>query len=464
MKRREFIEKVLVVGGLACIQPWQLLKMLNVKSIADAQRIVEQWDVEAEASPLTKNYVTNAGTVLCDSRISALILSQQTGGNGTWQVSNNVDPLFLKDGATNVLKIDVTGGSQASTYVLDWVINTTLLPIGNFTFPYHISSILSGWSVDVLVAETSSYANRYIYGGSSTFPNDVQRIGWNFVVLDRATPTSTVGSPNPANTFQRVRIQLQSPANQSGTFYIGPVKINRRTRPKVVFTFDHAYTSHYTVAYPYLAARGLVGSIAVQTGGSNAPGTANNVTVAQLLEMQRVGWSMHSHSVNHPDLTSMSVSEAISEMRTAQETLDTWRLTSGKKHVMYPGGTTNDAIDAGMITLGYTSGSTTVDTVEKIWDGLVQPMRVRRQNADSTITIGTMRSRIDSAIKYGACIVFYTHDIVNGVVDQNDMEIATFQSLVDYAYRYHSGNVLDIVSMTEFINSFQTVRKQKHAV
>ena len=275
--------------------------------------------------------------------------------------------------------------------------------------------------------------------------------------MDRNRPSSTTGVPSIGNTFTRIRLQLQLPAGQTGTLYLGPLSINRHNRPKIVFSFDDQDASQYSEGFAYLNARNLVGSACVQTSIVDG---GTGVTLANLQEMRAAGWSFHNHSVNHPNLTGLSIADATANMRQAQDWLDDKGFRYGRGTVVYPNGATNDAVDEAMQALGYRFGCITRGQVEKYWDGLAFPMRIDRQATDVGVSLSTLTSRVDDAITFGGGVVFYTHAILGGATGSNTLT-ATWRGLVDYVKRLHDANVLDVVTLQGFIDGLSGARPRR---
>lgn len=73
---------------------------------------------------------------------------------------------------------------------------------------------------------------------------------------------------------------------------------------RLTITFDDGWKSAYTRGLPTLTAYGLVGNIAVVTEAVDY--WEGFLTLAQLRELHDAGWSMVSHSVDHPDLTTLT--------------------------------------------------------------------------------------------------------------------------------------------------------------
>ena len=81
---------------------------------------------------------------------------------------------------------------------------------------------------------------------------------------------------------------------------------------RLTITFDDGWESAYTRGFPTLQAHGLKGNVAVVT--ESVDYWEGFLTLAQLRELRDAGWSMVSHSVGHPDLTTLTETELESEL------------------------------------------------------------------------------------------------------------------------------------------------------
>lgn len=407
---------------------------------------------------MAQNYQVRPGTLWLDSQVSALTVNAKgNGGTAVVTCTDNTDPAYIRPvGNAKSLKLDVTTGGTQTFWNMDWVINESLAPLSSFSFAVWTNvTDFTGWILGMLIAQTSSYADRYNYAPVTLTPN-VARTGWNTFKLHRGTPASTTGSPSISNTFTRVRLQFVIPANATGTWYIGPVYKNGHARPKIVFSFDDQDSSQYANGYQVLKSHGLPGSQCIQTS------FAGGLSVSQFNEMKADGWSFHNHSQTHPNLTSLTVAAAKEEMRLAQAWLDDHGLSYGRTTVVFPNGATNDAIDAAMAELGYTHGAIVRPQLDHVWDGFEQPRRLNRWNTDISFSLATLKAAVDDAVKYGSTQIFYSHAILDGATGSNT-ERSTYAALVQYVARLHHSNVLDVVTLQELVDGMKNPRRKRPA-
>ena len=79
----------------------------------------------------------------------------------------------------------------------------------------------------------------------------------------------------------------------------------------VIITFDDGYENIFTYAFPIMERYGLKGTIYVIT---KSLGYESFVSVDQLKTLSAAGWEIGSHTMTHPDLTTLSPSQLEEEL------------------------------------------------------------------------------------------------------------------------------------------------------
>lgn len=90
---------------------------------------------------------------------------------------------------------------------------------------------------------------------------------------------------------------------------------------RVTITFDDGWRDTYTNAYPVLEQLGLKGNVAIYPQPIDG-GWSAFMTLAQVKELHRKGWSVVSHSVSHRDLTTLTPAELTTELRDSKRWIE----------------------------------------------------------------------------------------------------------------------------------------------
>src|SRR5258708_4632588 len=124
----------------------------------------------------------------------------------------------------------------------------------------------------------------------------------------------------------------------------------------VILTFDDGYADFYPPALPILRRHDFRATAYVVSGFVGWP---NYMTAAQVVEADRSGIEIGSHTVNHPNLTSMSSGSVRSQLVDSKRFLENL-LGHPVTSFCYPSGKVNSNVAWQVADVGYDSATTTV--------------------------------------------------------------------------------------------------------
>jgi peptidoglycan/xylan/chitin deacetylase (PgdA/CDA1 family) len=297
----------------------------------------------------------------------------------------------------------------------------------------------------------TSYHSRFVTNGSVVLQN-----GWQYIQLPKPD-WSTVGTPS-WNGKIRLRVRIDAQANQVATVKIDSLYIDRRSRPKLLFTFDDGWASQYTEAYNYMATKGLVGSCFLETQNQDQ---SNYMTTAQVTEMYNAGWDLGTHG--HFNLTTFNTQaemEADIAYNKAYLTSNNFTRNNCHLHYAYPLGGFNDTAIAalqaqGMLTARTTrsGGSVYQPTVVDIFN----PYTLRIQDISNTTTLAQAKAKVDLAERSGGTIILMLHKIVANPTDAIEWSITNFKALCDYVKLKSEIGVFDVVTVSDWYNGLSNI-------
>lgn len=123
----------------------------------------------------------------------------------------------------------------------------------------------------------------------------------------------------------------------------------------VLLTFDDGYLDNYTVAAPILKKYGFTGIFYIISG---KVGSGDYMSWEQVAELARLGMDIGSHSVSHPDLTTLSPADLSGELKESAAAIRS-RLGQPVYWFCYPAGKYNDGVKAAAREAGYLLAVTT---------------------------------------------------------------------------------------------------------
>lgn len=147
----------------------------------------------------------------------------------------------------------------------------------------------------------------------------------------------------------------------------------------VIITFDDGYQDSYDIAYKYLKDNGQVGVFYIVSGYF---GRSEHMTEAEVKEISDAGMEIGSHSVNHLDLTTLSISKVNKEVVSSKAILEE---ITGKPIISfcYPAGKHDDIVGKAVSEAGYLTATTTKSGISSTSEEKILLSRLRINPSDS---------------------------------------------------------------------------------
>jgi len=170
--------------------------------------------------------------------------------------------------------------------------------------------------------------------------------------------------------------------------------------PMVSFVFDDGNDTDYLVGKEIFTSQGVVASSAITTGFLN---TEDHMTTAQVIALQAAGWEIMGHTVSHPNLRSLSLSEIEAEL--SRSKADLQRNGLAVNNIVYPYNKSDEAVRS-VAAKYYRSGRGGTNSFNS---SNLDPFFIKSFSMKHDI--GRMNALVDTAYKEKKWLVFYQHEI-----------------------------------------------------
>lgn len=273
-------------------------------------------------------------------------------------------------------------------------------------------------------------------------------------------------------TITRVIMNRFGSANEV-PYWVGGIWLTARARPKLILSFDGEYDSQYTHIWPYMAARGLVGSLHISHANI---GGASRMTAAQIMEIGASGWDICPHSfgfnVGYDNETTFPTEQSvIDDLVSAQQACTALGGSVAASKCLaipitnpYSGGNTNaiqdrfaSAVDAAGVTLarlgsGVTSGHQNgFSTNNYAAAGVAgREATVFTRQLHDTLTSAAALADVDLAIQLGATMTHYAHQTA-GAASNGIWTEANMEAYLDGVVRRVRLGLIDVVTWSDWL-------------
>ncbi len=362
-------------------------------------------------------------------------------------------------GTGSFIKAECTGGASGGN--ADISLNITAISqesLGNFGLWFYdpIGGNTDITGVTFYTVNNSGFTKFFIYNASGANNGATGRTkGWNLLSWQKGDQTTTGGGFTHAETTARLMLRVSLAAGKSATFYMGDVIYGYYTKPQIMVWAADNGAGAYDTMFPYMQVRNIPGSYMPTTDYLAAP-NGNQITVAELNEMQTAGWTIVPHQTIGTALTSMTDAEMRAEISEVLAVHQSYGWTF-KDFYYPPGGAGNDLSHQVMASYGIRYGNNTntgnLQKSQPLYGGTINPYRMWSYTADGK-TASEVATAVNHAIKYGGSLGLLWHD-------GDGTDEAAFKASMDYLYRLREANVVDIVNYETFFRRFSNPRKAR---
>jgi peptidoglycan/xylan/chitin deacetylase (PgdA/CDA1 family) len=343
------------------------------------------------------------------------------------------------------------------------------------TYDYLNTGHAGAHSVTVTVSDYSTGDANWGYAPHAISPGNYEFTDWyqsnvsteidaGVAMQDGSTQyfyVTKVG-PTEGNTWNQAEGVLQIPQGAvSATFFhliaangylttddyaVTPYTPAPFTRGLVSVTFDDGWQNQFTNGLPVMQKYGLHATYYIISGSIND--TPDYMTVAEIQSLKNAGMEIGSHTVTHPDLTTLSSTQLTNELKNSQTTLVS-DFGGPITDFAYPYGAYTSATQAAAAQYYQTqrsveSGYNTADLTN------LQDLKV--QNVFNTTTPAQVQAWINQAAADRSWLILVYHVIAVSPADPTDTQYTTQPPDLDAEMAEVKNSGLGVVTVNRAVN------------
>lgn len=258
-----------------------------------------------------------------------------------------------------------------------------------------------------------------------------------------------------ANTMVRLRVRINALASSAPSVYFVRMETGYE-RPVVSISFDDSWDSVYTEGYSHMRKYRMPGIVFAVSSFFDQ---ANRMTTGQHDTMYKDGWDICNHTFSHEDLETLSLSDQVDALQKCRDALIARGFTRNNmhRHVAFPFGNYNYDTLIALSRIGALTGRTTIDRTQAHL--LDNNKLLTHFFVQDTVTLADAKAEISKTISSGGMIEMNFHKLVATPASNTEWPISDFQLLIDHIQRLRLGNVIDVMTRTEWYQRLNENRK-----
>src|SRR5690625_2293612 len=233
-------------------------------------------------------------------------------------------------------------------------------------------------------------------------------------------------------------------------------------RPLLVLTFDDGFETDYSIVYPLLKERDIVGTSFINADHIETGKKSRRMTWEQIKEMEAGDWDIQGHTFTHPRLTELTDEEIHQEFELNNDAFEKNGLSS-PKHTAYPYGNHNENVrDIGKEYRKSLRRTKPVgDIPYNTWDNIdFHNLNARGTDIhdDNIERLDERKKDIDLAIENDGILIFFSHEFKESGAEQYETQVEYYEELIDYAIE-KGMEFVTISEMYELVKEYQKIAK-----
>ena len=248
-----------------------------------------------------------------------------------------------------------------------------------------------------------------------------------------------------------------------GILIILSLASNASAMSKVMLTFDDGWTDDYYKALPIMQANHQNGTAFIITGEvASASGRTGieYMNLSQLKALYSAGWDLSSHTVTHPDLTTLSATSLNSELVKSKAWLNNSGFTKASRFLAYPYGAYNSNVETAVKNAGYISARTVeYGTMTSNLYELPTLLTYGVPGYGNPATpVSYVETEINKSISSNGVLTITFHLISDvcckaGTNAPEEYKTSDFKAISDFLKNKSDANQLEVITMSQYFGT-----------
>ncbi len=253
---------------------------------------------------------------------------------------------------------------------------------------------------------------------------------------------------------------------------IGILALSMLTTPtaaataKVILTFDDGWKTTSTNALPILQNSNQKGVVFLITDPVYR-GYADYMSLADLQTLNSASWDISSHTVTHPQLTTLTPAQLSTELNNSKQWLDMNGFVRGSMFLSYPEGLYNDTVIQAVKSSGYV-GARTVEILNGTYPHYIlndpTDAQYKMKTFETDCTTPTLNlctsdgviTEINNSISQGGLLIITFHKIVPSYSGSPSTEFLSANLQNVSTYLNGRSAEVDVVTLSEYFGAVPT--------
>lgn len=326
--------------------------------------------------------------------------------------------------------------------------------------PVYVEDYTKLEKIQVFISQDGTPGSNYVQYNYTI--GDVHKFnGWHlYEVTENQFTAAGAGVVADGTAVTFIRVDVKATAGNTCGVYLGEARLNVRSRPVVIFTFDDARASVIKQTMPIMQKYNIKGTAYVIPPRL---GTSTYMAESDLSFLHDLGWCIANHAYNvsgtSDSYAEIGLANYVAEVEQCRDWLEA-RGYTGAQHHAYVEGSYDGTLAAALALVGIKTARTIAGNVSTGAQAMCTNYGVQRRMAlmgglqlNSSNAVAAVKTEVDRAIRDGRTLIITGHDVFS-TAEGGAGEVAylntDFEDLVAYVASKRGAGLCDVMTVDQW--------------